>query len=126
MFQYIKDHLKKGQLAENFASEYLKNQGLKRLQTNFACKHGEVDLIMLDDNTLVFVEVRYRQSTDYGHPLETINYAKQQKILKTVQFFLLKHPEYRNHPCRIDAIAIDAHTQKHNDTVQWIKNAIQG
>ncbi|MCU7799815.1 MAG: YraN family protein [gamma proteobacterium symbiont of Lucinoma myriamae] len=80
MLRFIKDHNQKGQYAENLALNYLQEQGLTRLQENFSCKHGEIDLIMRDNEFIVFIEVRYRKKTQFGHPLETINYAKQKRI----------------------------------------------
>jgi len=125
MLRFIKDHNQKGQQAEAIASNYLQQNGLKPFKSNFSSKFGEIDLIMLDNEFLVFIEVRYRKKTQYGHPLETINYAKQQKILKTIQYFLIKNPSYNHMPCRIDAIAIHSETQKSSEQIDWIKNAIQ-
>ncbi len=124
MLRFIKDHNKKGQQAEQIALEYLQSQGLIRLYENFSCKQGEIDLIMLDKEFIVFVEVRYRKKTQYGHPLETINYQKQQKIIKAIQVFLLQYPKYNHLPCRIDAIAL--HSQADQEKINWVKNAIQG
>ena len=125
MLHYIKDRRLKGQQAEQRALEYLQAQGLKKLQTNFSCKSGEIDLIMLDQNILVFIEVRYRKNQQFGHPLETIDNRKQQKLLKTIQYFLLKRPEFNQHLCRIDAIAINSQVQSGQETIEWIKNAFQ-
>jgi len=142
MLQFIKDHNQKGQQAEAMASNYLQAQGLKKIQSNFSCNCGEIDLIMRDNEFLVFIEVRYRKQTRFGHPLETINYAKQKKIIKTVQYFLMKNPAYNQLPCRIDAVALSsvksseksAPTQvgrgtiamvDKNTQIDWVKNAIQ-
>ena len=125
MFRFIKDHNKKGEYAETIALKYLQTQGLTKLQQNFSCKCGEIDLIMRDNEFIVFVEVRYRKQTQFGHPLETIDYKKQQKIIKTIQYFLMKQPEYSQYPCRIDAVAINSQTQSGQEQIQWIKNAIQ-
>ena len=125
MLRFIKDHNQKGQQAENLALNYLLEQGLTRLQENFSCKHGEIDLIMRDNEYIVFIEVRYRKKTRYGHPLETINYAKQKKIIKTVQYFLIKNPEFNHLACRIDAVALTSQTQSGPDQIDWVQNAIQ-
>jgi len=125
MLRYIKGHNQKGQYAENLALNYLQAQGLTRLQENFSCKHGEIDLIMRDNEFIVFIEVRYRKQTRFGHPLETINYTKQKKIIKTIQYFLIKNPEFNNLACRIDAVALNSQTQPGQDHIDWIKNAIQ-
>ena len=133
----INDHNQKGQLAENIALKYLQAQGLKKIQSNFSCKSGEIDLIMHDNEFLVFIEVRYRRQTRFGHPLETINYAKQKKIIKTIQYFLMKNPAYHQYPCRIDAVALHSQSQTEQNSlndkkensgsvkIEWVKNAIQ-
>lgn len=125
MLRFIKDHNQKGQLAETIALNYLQKKGLIEIQRNFSCKHGEIDLIMHDNEFLVFIEVRYRKKTQFGHPLETINYAKQRKIIKTIQFFLIKFPQYSQRPCRIDALAINSQKQNAQEEINWIKNAIE-
>lgn len=133
MLRFIKDHNKKGRQAENIALEYLQKQGLKIIKSNFSCKCGEIDLIMYDNEFLVFIEVRYRKQTQFGHPLETINNSKQQKIIKAIQFFLMKNPTYNQFPCRIDAIALYSEARNNKAVsireqglqVEWVKNAFQ-
>jgi len=128
MLRFIKDHNKKGQYAENLALKYLQEQGLTRLEENFSCKLGEIDLIMRDHEFLVFIEVRYRKKTQFGHPLETINLSKQKKIIKTSQYFLATHPKLNHLPCRVDAVAIHSEPNSESpneDTICWVKNAIQ-
>ncbi len=125
MLRFIKDHNQKGQQAETIALNYLQKRGLTKLQTNFSCKYGEIDLIMHDNEFLVFIEVRYRKQTQFGHPLETINLAKQKKIIKTIQYFLVKYPKYSHLPCRIDAVALNSQVQSGEEQIDWIKNAIQ-
>ena len=125
MLRFIKDHNKKGQYAEQIALNYLQQKGLTKLQSNFSCKFGEIDLIMHDNEFLIFVEVRYRKQTQFGHPLETIDFAKQKKIIKTIQYFLMKYPKYNHLPCRIDAIGLNSQTQSGNEEIDWVKNAIE-
>lgn len=125
MLRFIRDRNQKGQLAENIAGNYLKQQGLTTVKSNFFSRRGEIDLIMRDNEYLVFIEVRYRKQSNYGHPLETITYSKQQKILKTIQYFLLKHPQLNSLPCRIDAVAISGADGRTGEKIEWIKNAIE-
>lgn len=68
-----------GKLIEDNACDYLEQQGLKLLTRNFLCKMGEIDLIMRDKDDLVFIEVRYRQSDDYGDGVESITWHKKKK-----------------------------------------------
>ncbi|MCD6046470.1 MAG: hypothetical protein K0S08_117 [Gammaproteobacteria bacterium] len=102
---------------ENQALTYLNSQGLKLVCQNFHCKLGELDLIMLEHDALIFIEVRYRAQISYGSATESITPSKQKKIKRTAQYFLLTHPEFQRHCCRIDVIAID------RNQINWVKNA---
>lgn len=110
-----------GQKTEKLALNYLKSRGLKLIQNNFNCKFGEIDLIMQHEECLVFVEVRYRKHHQFGNGAESVNYHKQQKILKTAEFFLQRHVKYNQNPCRVDVVSIGSGK---ND-IQWIVNAIE-
>lgn len=127
MLQYIKDRRSKGHQAESLALDFLKRQGLKLVEKNFSCRNGEVDLIMTHRDCLVFIEVRYRQQASHGHPLETIDYRKQQKIIHAVQYYLLNNRKYQNLPCRIDALAISGNPDPRaaDESIDWITNAIE-
>jgi putative endonuclease len=105
-----------GNKYEKLALRHLQRQGLKLIQTNFRSKLGEIDLIMQDDNQIVFVEVRYRSQLHYGNSLETVNLNKQQKIIRTALFYLNERTEMQS--CRFDVIAFSP-----NQQVKWIKNA---
>ena len=110
-----------GERAEQFALNYLQSKNLKLIERNFRCKHGEIDLIMQDKNSLVFIEVRYRKHLQFGDGAESINYRKQQKILKTAEFFLQRHVNYNQYPCRIDVVSIGPG----NTDIDWIPNAFE-
>lgn len=106
-----------GVKSEQQALAYLKKQGLALICQNYYCRFGEIDLIMLDQETLVFIEVRYRKNSDFGGALASITKRKQDKIIKTAKHYLT---QLENEPyCRFDAIAID---QK-STTPEWIQNA---
>ena len=76
---------------------------------------------MLDQATVVFVEVRYRSTTSFGGALESITPAKQEKIMLAAQSFLQQHPEWQNSPCRFDVIAYNGkHTAR---DYHWLKHA---
>lgn len=107
----------RGYLIETLALQYLTDKGIILLKRNFNCRLGEIDIIGLDngldtrlDNhkhpTLVFVEVRFRKNKQYGGPLESIDWRKQQKLIRTAHFFLKTHPRYANTPCRFDVVAV--------------------
>jgi putative endonuclease len=108
-----------GILKEKQALHFLKQHGLHLLFTNFRSPRGEIDLIMRDQKTLSFIEVRYRHHSDYGTALESINFIKQKKIRNTAEYFLAKYTAYQTWPCRFDVVAFS----KDNNTPEWIKNA---
>lgn len=109
---------KVGAAAEDQALAYLKAQGLVLLAQNWhVARAGELDLVMREGNTLVFVEVRKRGSADFGGALASITPAKQAKIISTAQHFLAKHAQYANDDCRFDVVAFE------NNQLQWLKAA---
>ena len=110
-----------GQQAEKAAARALKKSGLKLIEKNFRGKMGEIDLIMQDKEELVFVEVRLRNHQDYASALESVDYKKQQKLIKTAQFYLQKHQLADTVPCRFDVVAIAFLADK--TSFDWIKNA---
>jgi putative endonuclease len=87
---------------------------------NYHCRRGEIDLIMQDHNTLVFIEVRYRKNDRFGSALESINYKKQVKIIITAEHYLLQNTHSFS-GYRFDVIAISP-TQQTHDTI-WVKDA---
>ncbi len=76
---------------------------------------------MLDGDTVVFVEVRYRRHAAWGGALESVDLRKQQKLIKAAQLFLLKESRWAKHPCRFDVVAIDSTESGANPS--WIQNA---
>jgi len=112
---------RKGKLYESAAEKYLSGCGLKLIERNFHAKGGEIDLIMRDGSAIVFVEVRYRNTTDYGHAAETVTYRKQQRLIKAANVWLMKQGlSVYTTECRFDIVAI--HQQ--GDDIEWIRNAI--
>lgn len=101
------------------ACAYLKKQGLKHKCSNFRIRGGEIDLIMQDENTVVFVEVKYRQSLEYGKAKEAISPRKQHRVRKAAEFYLKQYYSRQWPDCRFDAVCI----QGENQTIEWIKNA---
>lgn len=106
---------------EDSALRHLEHNGLKLIKRNFHCKLGEIDLIMSDHGTLVFIEVRYRKNTAYGSPAATVNSGKQKKLVRSAQYFLQRHRRWREYPCRFDVVGI---SQAGGDfSYQWIQHA---
>ncbi len=118
-------HLKQGEDAEAACCTYLKSQGLKLVNTNFSCRLGEIDIIMLDKKMLVFVEVRFRKNKQFGGGLESITAAKQRKLRHTAELYLQQNRQYEN--ARFDVVSMSKNNQT-NDNKQpysfdWITNA---
>ncbi|MBP8184374.1 MAG: YraN family protein [Pseudomonas sp.] len=111
-----------GRAAEQQARSHLEQQGLRLLAQNWACRVGELDLVMLDGDTVVFVEVRYRKHAGWGGALESVDARKRSKVSAAAQFFLQQQPCWAKHPCRFDVIAMSASAQP-NERLNWIQNA---
>lgn len=105
-----------GQTGEDHALDYLRERGLTLIQRNFRCKLGEIDLIMREKDSLVFVEVRKRASAAFGGAAASVTSHKQMRLIRAAQVFLQR---YRMPPpCRFDVVAIEC------GKIAWLKNAI--
>ncbi len=111
-----------GEAAELIASDHLEGCGLKLIARNFRCRLGEIDLIMQDNDELVFVEVRYRQNNNFGGAINSIDKRKCQKMIKTAFFYLHQERYYDEKPCRFDVMIIHS---MHCKRVEWIKDAFR-
>lgn len=94
-----------GKRSEIIASDFLKKKGYKILETNYKNKIGEIDVIALDGDYIVFVEVKARLSQKFGHPFDAIDERKQQKIHAVASLYMVKNQKYGTN-CRFDAISI--------------------
>ena len=112
---------RKGHEVEHLVAEYLQQQGLHLIQRNFSCRMGEIDLILLHQNTLIFVEVRFRRLSSYGSAADSVNFVKQQKIIKSARLYLLKNPAYADLACRFDVVAVTLHQGQMQ--MEWVQNA---
>jgi len=115
------EHLEQGQAAEDQALAYLQKQGLRLLARNYRSRSGEIDLVMQQTDTLVFVEVRYRQSSHFGSALESVTLAKQRKLFSTASRFLQERA--LDAPCRFDVVGISGRLPTQ---IEWIQDAFQG
>lgn len=113
-----------GNAYEQMAANYLISQGLTLISSNYQCKLGEIDLIMQERDTLVFVEVRYRLRNDFVGPILSVNRQKQTRLLRTAHVYLKQHRLSHAVPSRIDVVGI---TPRSNGgfQFQWVRNAIQ-
>lgn len=112
-----------GPEAEQLALAYLSAHGLHLLARNWRCKLGELDLVMLDGDTVVFVEVRHRQHTAWGGALESVDARKRRKLRRTAEHFLQRIGRWSNNPCRFDVVAFSGQQNPAHAEPDWIQNA---
>jgi len=115
------NHLDVGRDAETEAKKYLENHGLRFIEANYRCYRGEIDLIMQDNDYLVFIEVRQRSKIAYGNAIESISHSKKRKIILAATHYLQKSKLLYTAPCRFDMIAI--HPVEGKTRLEWLKNA---
>ena len=106
----------RGNAAEDAALAWLEDQGLQFVTRNYRCKTGEIDLIMLDRSTLVFVEVRLRNNRNHLTGADSITHRKMRRLIRTATWYLAQHPQSRDVDYRFDVVSMGAETQ-------WIKDA---
>lgn len=119
------EHLKQGAAAEQVALEYLRRQGCKLVVRNYNTRLGEVDLIMMDDKDLVFVEVRYRKNSRFGGAIESITEKKQQSICRAAEHFLQQNTKLDFVGCRFDVVLLEGDKIEATKpaSIDWIKAA---
>ena len=108
--------MNRGKGAESSALSFLEGQGLDLLERNYRCRMGEIDLVMQEGDTLVFVEVRQRSSPDFGGAAESITPAKQKRILAAAKHYLMQFEPVPD--CRFDAVLFGE-----DGKPEWIRNA---
>jgi len=102
---------------EGAALSFLQLRGLRLLRANFLCRHGEIDLVMREGETVVFVEVRYRRNAAFGGALGSVTSAKRRKLISAAHLWLAWHPHDARRPCRFDVLAFEG------DSVEWVRAA---
>jgi putative endonuclease len=115
-FGLFKNTSEKGAHYERVAELYLRDAGLTCVERNYRCKYGEIDLIMQEQETFVFVEVKYRGSEQFGGAVNSLSAQKMQKLRRAIAYYCQVH-RISDSPLRIDFVAIDSDKQCH-----WIKN----
>ena len=111
-----------GKDSESVAVKHLKKNGYKILQQNYRTKLGEIDIIAKDKKTLVFVEVKARQSIHFGSPKWAVTPKKQRKI-SMVTLYYLKATKQQNVKARFDVVTISS--LPNNPRIEIIKNAFE-
>lgn len=112
------DRAARGREAEDSACAYLQARGLQLLTRNYRTRQGEIDLILADADSLVFVEVRYRAHARFGSAAESVDRRKQARLLACARHYLLTHPQAGGRPCRFDVVAVNGER-----SIEWIPNA---
>lgn len=111
-----------GQKFEQLAKSYLKSYGLVAICDNFSCKVGEIDLIMTDNKSLIFIEVKQRANNQYGGALAAVSLTKQRRIIKTAMVYCAaKKINFEQQSSRFDVVAITGSHEPFD--IQWLKNA---
>ena len=88
---------------------------------NYRCRRGELDLVMRDADTLVFVEVRRRTSRAFGGGLDSVDARKQARLVAAAEYYLIANRVGDDQPCRFDVVAIDGPSRR--ATIEWIRGA---
>ena len=95
-----------GRKGEQMAADALRARGYRIVERNFRCRYGEIDLIAEEQNDLVFVEVKTRRGTAFGHPEEAVTLTKRRKLVEVATYYLYLHA-VGDRSWRIDVVAID-------------------
>lgn len=112
-----------GKHAEETACRYLTDNGLRLIEKNYKCRRGEIDLVMQDNDYIVFIEVRYRRNDRFGSGAESVAGRKQQKLILTALHYLQTHRNTARSASRFDVISIQGRHDKAG--IEWIQNAFQ-
>lgn len=127
VFDWFERHFPKktlGQRGEAAAARYLRRRRYKILAKSTKFGRGELDLVALDGKTIVFVEVKTRQSDVLGHPAEAVDHRKQLKLTRLATAFLKRHGLLEC-PSRFDVVGITWPARKWFPTIEHIKNAFE-
>jgi putative endonuclease len=112
-----------GQRGEDAAAKYLKRKGYRILARHVDSRLGELDIIAVDERTVVFIEVKTRTTTDAGHPAEAIDEFKQRRMTQAALAYLKAH-RLLDHAARFDVVAITWADQATCPTIEHFENAL--
>jgi putative endonuclease len=117
------DRRARGDAVESAALRFLEANGLRLLARNASARGGELDLVMRDGATLVFVEVRYRGNAAFGGGAASVDAGKRRRLVHAAQAWLLRHPQHTDAPCRFDVVAASGDpAAPHFD---WLRDAFR-
>jgi putative endonuclease len=112
-----------GDSFEQRACAELEDAGLRLLTRNYTTRHGELDLVMRDGDTVVFVEVRYRKSASHGDAATSVTVSKQGKLISAAQHWLAAHPQHARRACRFDVVTYDGPAETIRQ--HWLRGAFE-
>lgn len=112
-----------GASVEAAAREHLVAQGMTPVAANVGYRLGELDLVMHDGESLVFVEVRYRRDDRFGGGAASVDWRKCRKLVRAAELFLMQHPRWADAPCRFDVI--DAEGDVAAPRLTWLRDAFR-
>jgi len=104
---------------ETKIESFFKEKGYQILEKNWYSHYGEIDIIALIEETVVFIEVKYRKNNNYGYGSEAVNRLKQERIYKSAMEFL-QEKNYNNYNKRFDVISVIG------NEVEWLENSFWG
>lgn len=110
-----------GDVFEDAALKHMQRAGLTLVARNFNTRHGELDLVMRDGDTLVFAEVRYRKRGSFGDAVASVTASKRGRLVSAARLFLQAHPRLAHQPCRFDVLAFDGSPDAADCT--WLRSA---
>ncbi len=111
-----------GKKGEELAADYLAKEGYRIVERNYRCVFGEIDIVAEEGNTLVFIEVKSRNSASYGEPKLAVGYRKQRKI-STVALHYIEEKQKQGRSARFDVVSITLSSSGH--AIELIKNAFE-
>ena len=106
---------------ERAAESMLRKRGLKSVWRNYNTRGGEIDLVMLEGGTLVFVEVRFRSHPGFGTGADSVTPVKQRRIISAARRFLQRQAKHSQRPCRFDVVSIGI--DQGRPVMNWIRSA---
>lgn len=110
-----------GEAYERIACQHLEDAGLNLLARNFGTRHGELDLVMRERDTLVFVEVRYRAGSSFGGSAASITAGKRTRLATAAEQYRQAHPRLAHLPCRFDVVAMSGPAA--SPRIDWLRGA---
>ena len=112
-----------GEQYENLAADYLGKHGCRIIARNFRCRRGEIDLVVQENRTVAFVEVKYRTNDSFGSAISMVTAAKQRKLIYTAQIFLQQNSKLSSLDARFDVVGITPTANGNELEYEWIRGA---